>query len=132
MAHRRPTSKVAWPHTVVAVTNEVVSPFELAVACEVFGIDRPELVDPWYRFAVCSVDGGPVQTRVGFWIQPDAGIEALETADSIIIPAGFKDDGRQAPPVLLDALRRAHARGARLMSVCSGAFVMSAFRPFRT
>jgi transcriptional regulator GlxA family with amidase domain len=117
--------RARWPHTVVALTGNVVSPFELAVACEVFGLDRRELVDPWYRFKVASRDGRPVQTRVGFTIQPEAGLEALETADSVIIPAGYKDEG-PVPEPLLDGLRAAHARGARLMSVCTGAFVLAA------
>lgn len=116
---------VPWPHTVVAVAGDVVSPFELAVACEVFGIDRPELFDPWYRFVVCSVGRRPVETRVGFTIHPDAGLEALEAADSVIVPAGHRDADGGFDPALLDALRRAHARGARLMSVCSGAFVLA-------
>ena len=120
-----PAMGVPWPHSVVAVAGDVVSPFELAVACEVFGIERPELFDPWYRFAVCSVDQRPVKTRVGFTVVPDAGLEALETADSIIIPAGSRDEEGGFDPKLLDALRSAHARGARLMSVCSGAFVLA-------
>ena len=116
---------VPWPHTVVAVAGDVVSPFELAVACEVFGLDRPELFDPWYRFVVCSVDRRPVETKVGFTIHPDAGLEALDTADSVIVPAGYRDADGGFDRRLLDALRRAHARGARLMSVCSGAFVLA-------
>ncbi|HVM07463.1 MAG TPA: helix-turn-helix domain-containing protein [Acidimicrobiales bacterium] len=118
-------SLVPWPHTVVAVTDDVVSPFELSVACEVFGIDRSELVDPWYRFVLASVDGAPVRTNMGFTIHPDRGLDALEEADSVVIPAGFGN--YDCPPVeLLDALRAAHARGARLMSLCSGAFVLAA------
>ena len=112
-------------HVVAAVTGDVVSPFELAVACEVFGIDRPELADPWYGFFVASVDQVPVKTDMGFTIHTEAGLADLDRADSIIIPAGFKPSD-EPPAALLDALRGAHARGARILSVCSGAFVLAA------
>ena len=110
-------------HVLAAVVFDGVSPFEFAVACEVFGIDRSADVGaPWYRFKVCSAEPGPVRAKTGFTMQTPFGLEALSRADTILVPAG---DGEDNQP-LLEALRRAHRRGARIMSVCTGAFVLAA------
>lgn len=106
------------------VVCDGVSPFELAVACEVFGLDRSDLGVPWYRFLVCAAEPPPVTTSTGFSIYTPHGLEALTRADTVIVPA----DGRngEGVPELLEALRRAHAAGARILSVCSGAFTLAA------
>jgi transcriptional regulator GlxA family with amidase domain len=111
-------------HVVAALAVDGVAPFELAVACEVFGIDRRDLVDPWYRFKVCAVNA-PVRTSIGFTIDTPYGLDDLARADTIIIPAGDHDDERRPSPEVIDALQRAHRRGARIMSVCSGAFTLA-------
>ena len=111
-------------HSVVALVFNRVAPFELGVACEVFGLDRHYLHDPWYRFTVASPDPGPLPTKAGLSVMPDRGIDALDEADTIVIP-GWEDLDRQPPTEVLDALRRAHDRGARLLSFCSGAFVLA-------
>ena len=101
-----------------------LSPFEFAVACEVFGLDRSDDVGvPWYRFLVCAVGASPVTTTAGFSIHAPHGLEALGGADTIVVPASRTAEHDVA---LLDALRTAHARGARIMSVCTGAFVLAA------
>jgi transcriptional regulator GlxA family with amidase domain len=111
-------------HTVAAVVTNGLSPFEFAVACEVFGVDRSEAAGaPWYRFIVCGADPAPIATQAGFSIHAPYGLEGLRRADSIIVPAS--ESGPENEP-LLDALRRAHRRGARIMSVCTGAFVLAA------
>ena len=112
-------------HTVAAVISDGVAPFELAVGCEVFGIDRSELVDPWYRFLVCAAEPGPIRTSVGFTIDTPYGLDDVRRADTVIVPA-WGGQNRAVPPDLIEALRTAHARGARLLSVCSGAFVLAA------
>lgn len=112
-------------HTVAAVISDGVAPFELAVGCEVFGIDRSELVDPWYRFLVCAAEPGPIRTSVGFTIDTPYGLDDVRRADTVILPA-WGGQHRAVPPDLIEALRTAHARGARLLSVCSGAFVLAA------
>jgi transcriptional regulator GlxA family with amidase domain len=101
-----------------------MAPFELSVPCEVFGLDRSELVDPWYAFFVAGTQPGPLDTGVGFTIETPHGIDDLRRADTIIIPAHYRDG--EPPEALLDALRAAHRRGARVMSFCSGAFVLAA------
>jgi len=113
------------PHTVAAVVTHGVSPFELGVACEVFGLDRRELVDPWYRFIVCSLVDEPVRTKSGggLHLQTEHRLADLEQADTIVVPMWHLDDEPGAE--LVDALRAAHARGARILSFCSGAFLLA-------
>ncbi|MFI6054366.1 helix-turn-helix domain-containing protein [Streptomyces violascens] len=97
--------------------------FEAAAACEVFGTDHSELVDPWYTFRVC----GSRQARVGGWLRADTthGLDALASAHTVIVPA--QDDIEGDPPgELIDAVRAAHDAGARIVSLCTGAFVLAA------
>jgi transcriptional regulator GlxA family with amidase domain len=110
---------------IAAVIAEKFSPFEFAVACEVFGIDRSvDIGRPWYRFIVCSADPTPVTSQMGFTIDTPHGLEALDHADTIVVPATPRPD--RPSPALVDALQRAHARGARMMSLCTGAFTLAA------
>src|SRR3954447_4595260 len=111
-------------HTVAAVVFPNMAPFELSVPCEVFGLDRSELVEPWYDFFVAVTCDEPVETGVGFSITTPYRIADLARADTIIIPADYKKG--DPPAELLDALRAAHRRGARLLSFCTGAFVLAA------
>ena len=110
--------------TVAAVVANGQSPFEFAVACEVFGIDRSaDFGVPWYRFLVCGADPSPIRAQAGFEIVAPYGLDALRRADTIIVPvAGLEEPSAE----LIAALRRAHARGARLVSVCTGAFTLAA------
>ncbi|MEW2120745.1 helix-turn-helix domain-containing protein [Streptomyces sp. NPDC005474] len=103
-----------------------VNPFELGVVCEVFGLDRSDEGLPVYDFAVASAEGPTLTTHAGFSLTTEHGLERLETADLIAVPAGQTYAAREYPPELLDALRRAVERGARILSVCSGAFVLAA------
>jgi transcriptional regulator GlxA family with amidase domain len=115
-------------HSVAAVVCHGVAPFELAVACEVFGIDRSDLGVPWYRFSVCAAEPPPIRASVGgFTIDTPYGLDEVVRADTVVVPAWGADRlDEEPPPGLLDALRTAHARGARILSVCSGAFVLAA------
>ncbi|GGT88775.1 AraC family transcriptional regulator [Streptomyces violascens] len=97
--------------------------FEAAAACEVFGTDHSELVNPWYSFRAC----GSRQARVGGWLRADTthGLDTLASAHTVIVPA--QDDIEGDPPgELIDAVRAAHAAGARIVSLCTGAFVLAA------
>ncbi|MFH8452218.1 helix-turn-helix domain-containing protein [Streptomyces fungicidicus] len=111
---------------VAAVLLDGVNPFELGVVCEVFGVDRSDDGLPVYDFAVASADGPSVRTINGFSLQVAHGLERLETADLIAVPAGAAYTSREFPPGMLDALRRGVDRGARVLSVCSGVFVLAA------
>lgn len=109
---------------VAVIALDPVAAFELGVLCEVFGTDRTADGFPGYRFDVCTVDGGPVRSRSGFQVVPQADLGPTEDADLVAVPAHY--DGSPIPEPVLDALRRAHERGAYLLSVCSGAFVLGA------
>ncbi|MFD1657893.1 GlxA family transcriptional regulator [Streptomyces caeni] len=111
---------------VAAVLLDGVHPFELGVVCEVFGIDRSDEGLPVYDFAVASAEGPVLRANCGFTLSAAHGLERLEEADLIAVPAGETYVSRSYPPELLDALRRAAGRGARVLSVCSGAFVLGA------
>jgi transcriptional regulator GlxA family with amidase domain len=112
---------------VAAVLLDGVHPFELGVVCEVFGIDRSDEGLPVYDFAVASAEGPALSTHVaGFTVSTPYGLDRLEEADLIVVPASDENVSRGYPPELLDALRRGVERGARLLSVCSGVFVLGA------
>ena len=97
--------------------------FELGLICEVFGLDRPDEPElPTFDFAVCTPRPGPVRTMSGFGLDVAHGLERIATADLVAVPAIHRDT--PVPDELVTALRAAHDRGARLMSVCSGAFVL--------
>ncbi len=107
--------------SVAAIAMENIAPFELGVICEVFGTDRgPDF--PRYDFQVCTVDGGPVTTSSGYRVEPHADLAPVATADLVAVPAHPIDS--RAPEPVLDALRAAAERGAWVLSVCSGAFLL--------
>ncbi|MDT7571380.1 MAG: hypothetical protein QOE05_1554 [Actinomycetota bacterium] len=108
---------------VCAVVGEDVATFELGVLCEVFGTDRTEQGLPGYDFAVVAVAEPPLRATGGFTIDTPHRLDRLATADLIGIPAW---KGADPPEALLQALRDAVDRGARVLSVCSGAFVLAA------
>jgi transcriptional regulator GlxA family with amidase domain len=108
----------------VAVCDQV-SVFELGVVCEVFGMDRSDAGLPAYEFAVCAAEPGPLRTGGGFAITPDYGLDRLAEADLVAVPHWRSMDERP-PYELMRALREVVARGGRVMSVCSGAFVLAA------
>ncbi|MEY9965134.1 AraC family transcriptional activator FtrA [Streptacidiphilus sp. MAP12-16] len=111
--------------TVAAVLIDEVAPFEFGVVCEVFGIDRTEDGVPPFDFRVCGErPGEPLSMSVGAQVIPRYGLDALEGADLVAIPAFTIRDGY--PPAVLDAVRAASARGATLLTVCSGAFLLGA------
>jgi transcriptional regulator GlxA family with amidase domain len=109
-------------HRVVALALDQVVAFDLAIPSQVFG-HRDERGR--YAFSVCGVTRGPVRTTTGFEIVASHGVGALRRADTIIVP-GIGDLDREPPAVVLAALRAADRRGARLISICTGAFVLAA------
>ena len=115
-------AKAGKRHTVAALAFDDAGPFELAVACEVFGIDRSNLGVPWYGFMVCSVVDRPVNMSV-MTIDTPYRLSDLRRADTIIVPADPK--GEYDEDGITAALQAAHRRGARIMSFCTGAFVLA-------
>jgi AraC family transcriptional activator FtrA len=110
---------------VVALTYDGLCAFEFACTAEVFGLPRPEFGSGWYRFETCSIDGRSVNGQYGASLAVTGGMERLAEAGTIVIP-GWQGIDVDVPEVVLAALRAAHSRGARLLSVCSGAFVLAA------
>jgi transcriptional regulator GlxA family with amidase domain len=142
-------------NNVAVVALDRIEAFELGVVCEVFGLDRSDDGLPVYDFAVVAGEPGPIRCNAGFTINPPFGLDRLEEADLIAVPAvsdrrlgdpqripglsphpippdrflpelmarGPAETGR-FPEDLLDALRRAVDRGAWVLSVCSGVFIL--------
>ncbi|NDU74807.1 helix-turn-helix domain-containing protein [Actinomadura sp. DSM 109109] len=105
----------------VAVTDGMLH-FELSVAFEVFGTAPAGVTGPWYRLLGCGPEG--VRTG-GFRLEPDQGLDRLPHADTVIVP-GWADIDVDPPGDLVDAVRAAHEAGARVASLCTGAFVLAA------
>lgn len=108
--------------TVAVIALETIAPFELGVLCEVFGTDRTADGFPAYQFDVVTADGQPVGTSSGFGITPSGDLDAVARADLVAVPAHPVEC--DVPDVVLEALADAHRRGAFVLSVCSGAFVL--------
>ncbi len=111
-------------HRVVALVRPVQSTFELGCAVEVFGTERAG-VPRHYEFEVCTQTPGPVPTSAGYAISVSKGLSALASADTVLIP-GWTPVETPPTPRVRRALLRAHARGARLVTICSGVFALAA------
>jgi AraC family transcriptional activator FtrA len=109
---------------VVALAYDRLCTFEFGIAVEVFGLPRPEMGPGWYRFAVAGVDEGEMRATGGLRFSVDGGLELLEQAALIIVP-GWRSIDAPVPERLVAALKAAHARGARILSFCSGVFVLA-------
>ncbi|WP_411977127.1 helix-turn-helix domain-containing protein [Streptomyces solicathayae] len=105
----------------LAVTDGMLH-FELSVAHEVFGSAPDAVQGHWYDLAVCGP--GPVRFD-RFLLEPDRGLDRLVGADTVIVP-GWADVDVAPPAELVDAVRAAHEAGARVASLCTGAFVLAA------
>jgi AraC family transcriptional activator FtrA len=111
-------------HRVVALAYDGLCTFEFGIVVEMFGLKRPEL-DSWYSFSVCGLENRALRATGGITITPQGGLSDLLRADTIIIP-GWCNLEVAPPERLIRALVRAHKRGARLVSICVGSFVLAA------
>jgi transcriptional regulator GlxA family with amidase domain len=115
---------------VAAVVLNDFTPFELGVACEVFGVDRRDDGLPAYDFAVVAGEPGPLRSAAGFTVDTPFRLERLVEADLVLVSAVSNERIARAPgdypEALLTALAGCMARGARVLSVCSGAYVLGA------
>jgi len=107
------------PHRVAVLALPAVIPLELGIAAEIFGRD------PHYRLTVCADGRSAPLPGSGLTVNTPAGLEGLERADTLIIP-GYEDADATVSTAVLDAIRAAHARGARLVSICTAAFALAA------
>ena len=110
---------------VVTLAYDSLCTFEFGVAVEVFGLARPEMGQGWYRHATAAIEPGPLRAAGGLTVTATGGLALLEEADLIVVP-GWRGIDEPVPKTLLQALRAAHSRGARLMSLCSGVAVLAA------
>ncbi|CDF83473.1 AraC family transcriptional regulator [Pseudomonas knackmussii B13] len=113
------------PLDVAVLAYDGLCTFEFGIAVEIFGLPRPEFEFPWYRQRIVAVDQGPMRALGGIQVLADGGLDSLESAGTVIVP-GWRDRAEPPPPALVAALQRAHAQGARLLSICSGVFVLAA------
>src|SRR5262245_46378920 len=113
------------PHRVVTVIYDGMSPFEFGIVTEAFALRRPELKVPWYAFGVCSLRRGPVRALGGVTVEAKRGLGMLRDADTIVVP-GWSDLHTEPDRRLLTAVRQASERGVRVVSICSGVFVLAA------
>src|SRR5215467_1388475 len=110
--------------TVSVLAYQGMSVFETGIVTEVFGLPRPEFDVPWYELVVCS-ETPEVRLVGGATLRSEHGLEAFAAAETLIVP-GVADVRADPSPQLVAALRTAAGRGARIMSICSGAFALAA------
>lgn len=110
---------------VVVLAYDGLCTFEFGIAVEIFALPRPEMGEEWYRFAVAGVDPGELRATGGFRLVVDGGLELLSEAGTIIVP-GWRGADVPVPAALCEQLVAAHQRGARILSICSGVFVLAA------
>ncbi|MEU3898076.1 helix-turn-helix domain-containing protein [Streptomyces sp. NPDC045251] len=99
--------------------------FESSIPLSVFGIDRQDAGVPRYRLLVCAGEDGPLRTTGGLELTAPQGLEAIARAGTVVVPA-WRSITSPPPEEALDALRRAHEEGARIVGLCTGAFVLAA------
>jgi transcriptional regulator GlxA family with amidase domain len=112
-------------HRIVALCLPGTVAFDLAAPAQAFALAAAPDGRPHYRFSTCSIDGGEVASTSGFGIVPEAGLGALRHADTVVVP-GYFAILEPPPEEAVGALRAAARRGARVLSVCTGAFALAA------
>jgi AraC family transcriptional activator FtrA len=110
---------------VVLLAFDGLCTFEYSCAFEIFGLARPEAGPDWYRFKIAAAESGPLRGAGAVEVRADGGLTLLDDAFMVVIP-GWRGPDAPVPAPLITALRAAHARGCRLVSICSGAFVLAA------
>ncbi|MEV0722802.1 transcriptional regulator FtrA [Micromonospora purpureochromogenes] len=110
--------------TVAVLAYPGMSVFETGIVTEVFGLPRPEFDVDWYALTVCAERPGPVPVVGGAALHTPYGLDVLARAGTVVVP-GVPDVTADPSPELVTALRRAHRAGARIMSICSGAFALA-------
>jgi len=111
-------------HTVAVYLFDGISAFEIGCATEVFALPRPELDVPWYTFKACAETTGMMRAMGGFGLVAEHDMAQFAAADTVIVTAVPNVRG-EVPTPLVEALRTAYERGARVVSICSGAFALA-------
>ena len=112
-------------HRVAILAYDGLCTFEFGIALEVFALPRPELNAPWYECRVFSWDRSPMRSMGGLMITAPHGRSTIDWADTIIVP-GWSGIANEVPQQLCSKISKAHQKGKRLVSICSGVFVLAA------
>jgi len=114
------------PHRVAVIVDEGTNPFEVGVATELFGLPRPELgfLGPLYEVTLCTPTPEVRMNHGFFHMTGVPGLDAVDDADTLVVPGRPDNVVPRVAPVL-DAIRRTHARGARVVSFCTGTFALA-------
>ncbi len=112
-------------NTIAIIAFHGISPFHLSVPCAVFGEDRTGACVPEFELLVCAAEPGKLKTSAGFTIETRYGLKDLSRAATVIVPS-WRNPAEIPPPALLNALRKAHQRGALIVGLCLGSFVLAA------
>jgi len=112
------------PLNAVVLAYDQLCTFEFGIAIELFGLPRPEF-DRWYTLRVARVEEGPLRAAGGISVEAPYTLKILDSAGTIIVP-GWRGAHTPVPELLRRKLRKAHADGARILSFCSGVFVLAA------
>lgn len=110
--------------SVAVIAFNHISPFHLSVPCLVFGKDRRVGDSPWFELVVCAGEDGALVTNAGFAIHCDRGLDQVAGADIVVVPS-WRDVTETPPAALIEALQAGHARGALVVGLCLGAFVLA-------
>jgi AraC family transcriptional regulator, transcriptional activator FtrA len=111
--------------TVSVLGYDGMTAFEAGIVIEVFGLSWPDIDQPWYELKVCTETPDPIRLIGGATLTSPHGLEEFAAADTVVIPSVADPQG-ETSPALIDALRSAHHKGARIVSICSGAFALAA------
>ncbi len=122
MVRKDPARYAPAVHEIAVLAVDSVVAFDLSIPAQIFG-HRDER--DRYRVTVCAEQAGLVPTSTGFAIVAQEGLAALRRADTVIVP-GFENTAAEIPRAVLAAVRAADRRGARMVSICTGAFVLAA------
>ncbi|ERO64551.1 GlxA family transcriptional regulator [Pseudomonas piscis] len=112
------------PIRIAVIAFDGISPFHLSVPLLVFAEQNQQLELPSFQVRVCAFEQPPLRTSAGFDITAHHDLDELHEADVIVMPS-WRDSLERPPQELLDALCHAHGRGARLLGLCLGAFVLA-------
>jgi transcriptional regulator GlxA family with amidase domain len=120
----RPGPRSKRARAVAVLVYDGVAMFELGVACDIFGSSMGKLFEtPWYEMSLCAAAPGLVSSDAGFGIVVPHGIDRIRRAGTIVVsPTDLPDE---VPPAILEELRRAHRRGQRIVSLCTGASILA-------
>lgn len=109
---------------IAVIAYDGITPFHLSVPSLIFSGNSRDPAVSIFEVVVCAAEAAPLSTTAGYMIATQFDLSALDAADLVIVPS-WHDDCRQAPPVLLEALQRAHRSGARIIGLCLGAFPLA-------